>query len=121
MTELVNFGKIIAEAAEASKKKAAFVASADQGHAHDKNGPYGFSPASAKYDRLVIRAVKKNRLEQLLQLKQEFIEEAKPDSLWQIAILIGVLNSISMKARFVSYQVPTYYGMLCADFEPSKA
>jgi len=120
LTQLVNFGKIISEAAESSGKKVIFVASADQGHAHDKTGPYGFHPASAKYDKLVIKAIKEDKLKQLLQLNQKLIENAKPDSLWQIAILVGVLEHVSMKGRFVSYQAPTYYGMLCADFEPNK-
>jgi len=118
LTDLVNFGRTIAEAAETSHKSIAFVASADQGHAHDKKGPYGFNRASAKYDNLVIQAIKENSLKQLLKLSPKFVEDAKPDSLWQIAILIGILEHVPMKARFVSYQAPTYYGMLCADFEP---
>jgi len=118
LTQLVDFGKVIAEAAKASGKKVAFVASADQGHAHDKKGPYGFHPASAEYDKLVVKAIKGADLKQLLELDRGFVEDAKPDSLWQMAILIGVLERIPMKGRFVSYQVPTYYGMLCADFSP---
>lgn len=118
LTDLVNFGRTIAEAAETSQKSIAFVASADQGHAHNEKGPYGFNRASGKYDNLVIQAIKENSLKQLLKLDPKFVEDAKPDSLWQIAILIGILESVPMKARFVSYQAPTYYGMLCADFEP---
>ncbi|UCG37504.1 MAG: extradiol ring-cleavage dioxygenase [Candidatus Bathyarchaeota archaeon] len=117
LTELVRFGEVISDAAESSDKKVAFVASADQGHAHDKNGPYGYHPASLEYDKLVVKAVKENNLKLLLELDAEFIENAKPDSLWQIAILSGVLTRVPLKARFVSYQAPTYYGMLCADFQ----
>jgi aromatic ring-opening dioxygenase LigB subunit len=118
IVQLVGFGKAIAEATETCSTNVAFVASADQGHAHDEEGPYGFSPASAKYDRLVIQAIKQNNMKQLLELDMSFVEDAKPDSLWQMAILIGIMERIPMKARFVSYQAPTYYGMLCADFEP---
>lgn len=117
LTKLVEFGKVVAQAAEKSNKKIAFVASADEGHAHDKNGPYGFHPASKEYDELVIRAIKENNVKQILTLDQQFVEDAKPDSLWQIAILAGVLESVHMKGRFVSYQVPTYFGLMCADFE----
>jgi aromatic ring-opening dioxygenase LigB subunit len=116
-TQLVEFGKIIAKVAETSKRKIAFVASADQGHAHDKNGPYGFHPASKEYDEIVIKAVKENNLKQLLTLAPQFVEDAKPDSLWQIAILKGVLDIVPMKGRLISYQAPTYFGLLCADFE----
>jgi aromatic ring-opening dioxygenase LigB subunit len=117
LTQMVDFGKIIAEAAEASTRKVAFVASADQGHAHNKEGPYGFNPASKEYDELVAKAVKENNLKQLLTLDPAFVEDAKPDSLWQMAILAGLLEKINMKGRFVSYQAPTYFGLLCASFE----
>jgi len=120
LAQLVSFGKAIADAAATSSTNVAFVASADQGHAHDKKGPYGFSPASAKYDRLVIQAIKQNNMKQLLKLDRKFVEDAKPDSLWQMAILIGIIEHVPMKARFVSYQAPTYYGMLCADFKPDS-
>jgi aromatic ring-opening dioxygenase LigB subunit len=117
LTQLVEFGKIIAEVAESSQRKVAFVASADQGHAHNKKGPYGFHPASKEYDELVVKAVKEDNLKQLLTLDSQFVEDAKPDSLWQMAILVGVLERVRMKARFVSYQAPTYFGLLCASFE----
>jgi len=117
LTQLVDFGKTIAEVAESSQRKVAFVASADQGHAHDKKGPYGFHPASKEYDELVIKAVKEDSLKQLLTLDSQFVEDAKPDSLWQMAMLAGVLERVRMKARFVSYQAPTYFGLLCASFE----
>jgi len=117
LAQLVDFGRVIAEVAESSQRKVAFVASADQGHAHDKKGPYSFNPASKKYDELVIKAIKENNLKQLLTLDSQFVEDAKPDSLWQMAILVGVLERVRMKARFVSYQAPTYFGLLCASFE----
>jgi aromatic ring-opening dioxygenase LigB subunit len=117
LTQLVEFGKVMARTAEKAEKRIAFVASADQGHAHDKKGPYGFHPASKEYDELVIKAVKENNLKRILALDPKFVEDAKPDSLWQIAILEGVLEEVPMKARFVSYQVPTYFGLMCADFE----
>jgi aromatic ring-opening dioxygenase LigB subunit len=117
LTQLVEFGRVIAQTAEKSKRRVAFVSSADQGHAHDKTGPYGFHPASKKFDELVIEAIKTDNLKEILSLDPQFVEDAKPDSVWQIAILEGVLESVPMKARFVSYQAPTYFGLMCADFE----
>ncbi|WXG44922.1 MAG: extradiol ring-cleavage dioxygenase [Promethearchaeati archaeon SRVP18_Atabeyarchaeia-1] len=117
LTQLVEFGRVIAGTAEKSQRKIAFVSSADQGHAHDKSGPYGFHPASREYDELVVKAIRENNLKQILALDLQFVENAKPDSLWQMAILEGVLERVPMKARFVSYQAPTYFGLMCADFE----
>jgi len=116
LQQLVEFGRVIAEAAENSNKIVSFVASADQGHAHDPKGPYGFHPASARFDKMVLEAVEENDLKRLLGLDPKFVEDAKPDGLWQMAILIGVLDRVPMKRRFVSYQRPTYFGMLCASY-----
>jgi aromatic ring-opening dioxygenase LigB subunit len=114
--DLVDFGKVVAKSSEESNRRVVFVASADQGHAHRADGPYGFNPASKQYDEMVIQAVRANNLKPLANQPSEFIENAKPDSLWQIAILEGVLEASPMKAEFLSYQVPTYFGLLCAIF-----
>jgi aromatic ring-opening dioxygenase LigB subunit len=120
LESLVSFGSLIAEACEASGKKIAFVASADQGHAHDAKGPYGFHLASARYDEEVKNAVLKNDLAALMSLSPQFIEDAKPDSLWQLAMLQGILEHTEMVGRLLSYQVPTYFGLLCALYLPKK-
>lgn len=116
MENLVKFGRLVAQAAEKSNEKVAFVASADQAHTHDKEGPYGFHVAAEKFDKLVKEAVEENNLKTLLNVEKKLIENAKPDSLWQIAILIGVLEQVPMKGKLISYQAPTYFGMLCAAY-----
>jgi aromatic ring-opening dioxygenase LigB subunit len=118
LQNLVRFGNIIAEAAERRKNRVAFVASADQAHTHDKKGPYGFHKDSAKFDQLIVDAVKENKVESILKLDPQLIENAKPDSIWQISILVGVLKRVPMQSEFVSYQAPTYFGMLCAAYFP---
>jgi aromatic ring-opening dioxygenase LigB subunit len=115
--QLVEFGKIIARTAGKSEKKIAFVASADQGHTHNKTGPYGFHQAAKEFDELVVKAIREDNLKQILALDLQFVENARADSLWQMAILEGVLECVPMKARFISYQAPTYFGLMCADFE----
>jgi len=111
-----EFGRTVAEVAGGQKKRVALVASADQAHAHRKGGPYGFDRRAAEYDRLVVEAVQRDRLRSLLDLSPEFVEGAKPDSLWQIAMLAGALSVVPMRGELLSYQVPTYFGMLCASY-----
>jgi aromatic ring-opening dioxygenase LigB subunit len=111
-----EFGKLVGEVAEAEEKRIAFVASADQAHTHRKSGPYGYSTKAAEYDRLVVEAIEKDRLISIMELKPDFVDAAKPDSLWQIAMLAGVLAAVPMNGRLLSYQAPTYYGMLCAGY-----
>jgi len=51
-----------------------------------------------------------------MNLQGKFVEDAKPDSLWQMVMLAGALSRVRMRAELFSYQVPTYYGMMCAGF-----
>ncbi|HYU87168.1 MAG TPA: hypothetical protein VEL52_00485 [Candidatus Bathyarchaeia archaeon] len=101
------------------KRKFVFIASADQAHAHSRTGPYGFSRAAQKYDDLVLRAIRDDNLKRILRLKPKFIEVAKPDSLWQMVILAGINEVVPLRSQLLSYQVPSYYGMVCAGFKPN--
>ena len=42
---------------------------------------------------------------------------AKADSLWQLLVLHGALGD-GARVELLSYEAPTYYGMLCAAYEP---
>ena len=117
-SDLIRFGTVVAKTADDSGKRIAFVASADQAHTHRADGPYGFHPSAVEFDTAVKRAVQENELRRLFKLPKKLIEEAKPDSLWQIAMLQGVLQTVPLKAQLLSYQAPTYFGMLCAAYLP---
>ena len=112
----IAFGMAIGAMAEKRKKRIAFIASADQAHAHKKSGPYGYHAAAAKYDEFVSQAIRKNTIGSISQLTRRFVENAKPDSLWQMAILAGAMRVVKMQGNLLSYAVPSYYGMICASF-----
>ena len=112
----IAFGMAIGELAAKGKKRIVFIASADQAHAHKKSGPYGYHRSAAKYDEFVSKAIQKNRIESISRLSKSFVEDAKPDSLWQMAILAGLIRVVGMRGTLLSYAVPTYYGMICASF-----
>jgi aromatic ring-opening dioxygenase LigB subunit len=114
-----EFGRCIARVAERSRKRVVFVASSDQAHAHRKDGPYGFDPGAKVYDLAVVEAIKESRLPSVLKIDPKLVEAAKPDSLWQMTVLAGALSVVRMASELVSYQVPTYYGMMCAGFSRS--
>jgi len=116
LSQNIAFGTALAETAEKSKKRIVFIASADQAHAHQKTGPYGYHQSAAKYDEFVAQAIQKNRIGSISRLSKRLVEEAKPDSLWQMAILAGVTKVVGMKGNLLSYAVPSYFGMLCASF-----
>ncbi len=111
-----NFGVKVAQVAERSGKRVAFVASSDQAHTHDKSGPYGYSKAAAVYDRKVVEAIEGGRLSDIMKFKPAMVDEARPDSLWQMVMLAGVLEEVRMTGRLCSYEVANYFGMLCASY-----
>jgi aromatic ring-opening dioxygenase LigB subunit len=110
----VRAGAALAEAL--SGRRAAVLASADHGHAHVPDGPFGFDPAAAEYDERMVELVRENRLDEVLSL-ESIVHAASADSLWQVAILHGALGD-GFEVDFLSYERPTYFGMLCAAFEP---
>ena len=118
LEEHTRAGRALARAAEASGKRVALIASADHGHAHDPSGPYGFDPAAADYDARVVDIVRRNRLADLAVLDPAFVAAAKADSWWQLLMLHGALGD-GWSSQFLTYEAPTYFGMLCAAFAPN--
>jgi aromatic ring-opening dioxygenase LigB subunit len=112
----VRAGAAVAKAC--SGRRAALVASADHGHAHDSEGPFGFDPAAAEYDARVVDLVRENRLGDVVQL-ESIVAAASADSLWQLVLLHGALGD-GFDVELLSYERPTYFGMLCAAFEPAR-
>ena len=115
----VAAGAAIARAAGRAGRRAALVASADQAHTHAADDPYGFDLAARVHDELVVSLLREDRLGALRDLDPALIEAAKPDSWWQMLMLLGAVGD-AWRPDLVSYEAPTYFGMLCAAFEPRQ-
>jgi aromatic ring-opening dioxygenase LigB subunit len=116
----VGAGKAIAQAATESGRRVAFIASADHGHTHRRDGPYGYHPDAARYDDLIRELVGGKKLEGLLDIPKELVEQAKADSWWQLLMLHGATSGTEWRSRLISYEAPTYFGMLTAAYELSS-
>ena len=112
----LDAGSAIADAAARSGLRVAFIASADHGHAHVEGGPYGYHASAAEYDALVCELVITGRLGRLNDIPPEMIEQAKTDSWWQMLMLHGATKGWT--GRLISYERPTYFGMLTAAYAP---
>jgi aromatic ring-opening dioxygenase LigB subunit len=110
LEEHLRLGQAIA----ALPGRVALIASADNGHAHDPAGPYGFDPAAAEYDARLQEILASDRLD-FLPLA-ELAEPAKADSLWQLLVLQGAMGETA-RAEVLAYAAPTYYGMLVAEIQ----
>ncbi|MGA8923655.1 MAG: hypothetical protein WB682_10970 [Candidatus Dormiibacterota bacterium] len=115
----VAAGTAIALAAERSGRRVAFIASADHGHAHLESGPYGYHAAAAEYDALVAELIRTDSLGRLLDITPATVENAKADSWWQMLMFHGA--TLGWRGRLISYEAPTYFGMLTAAYEPLPA
>lgn len=119
-TSLVEWGEALVDAADETDRRVALIVSADQGHGHAADGPYGYAPASAEYDAAMQAAIAANDLPRLLDWPEDWPETALADSYWQTLALIGVGKHVPLQARFLSYEVDHYFGLLCAEFLPAR-
>lgn len=110
------FGEAIRRAAQATGRRIALIASADMGHAHDPHGPYGFDPASAEFDAAVQEAIRAQDLGRLLSFDLDWLQRAATDAYGQILNLHGAIQGTGMHGELLSYEVPSYFGMLCASY-----
>ena len=116
----VRLGEAVLEAIKESGKKVAVVASCDHGHGHMETGPYGFREESAVFDKQIQEILRDDHMDKLIEIDPTFVRAAAADSWWQMLILHGVLGK-GWKPELLSYEVPTYYGMMVAGFTPRKA
>ncbi len=56
-----------------------------------------------------------NRLGELEAVDSEWAVAAKADSFWQLLMLHGAIGD-ALEVELLSYEVPTYFGMLTASF-----
>ncbi len=121
LAEHVRAGAAIAAATRPSNSllqapRVALIASADHGHAHDPEGPYGFDPAASAYDERLQKILRSGRLD--FEPLGALVEAAKADSLWQLLVLQGAVGE-DARVDLLAYAAPTYYGMLCAEVGPA--
>jgi aromatic ring-opening dioxygenase LigB subunit len=95
----------------------ALIASADHGHAHDAEGPYGFDPAAAVYDERLLEILGSGRLD--FRPLADHVEAGKADSLWQLLVLQGAVGD-DARVTLLAYAAPTYYGMAVAEVRAAE-
>jgi aromatic ring-opening dioxygenase LigB subunit len=92
----------------------ALIASADHGHTHTADGPYGYHEASAAYDELLQRILASDRLD--FRPLAELVDDAKADSLWQLLALQGAVGETA-RTDVLAYAAQSYFGMLVAEVQ----
>jgi aromatic ring-opening dioxygenase LigB subunit len=117
LAEHMAAGATIARAIDRSGFRVGLIASADQAHTYRADGPYGFSQRAGELDAQILAAVREGRLSSLLDLDPALIDEARPDSIWQLLMLAGATGD-RWRPDVISFEVPTYFSMLCVAYSP---
>ncbi|WP_297489857.1 extradiol dioxygenase [Thermococcus sp.] len=108
---LVKSGEILGKVLEESGKRVALIVSADHGHGHSENGPYGKVKESEEYDRLIMELINENRLEELLNISEGLVRKALVDSYWGMLMMLGAVSIGEFELKGSAYSCPTYFGM----------
>jgi aromatic ring-opening dioxygenase LigB subunit len=110
------FGQALAEAVRESGNRVGLIASCDWSHAHSEQGPYGLHPDASTLDEKVLTLFRENRLEDMMNFSPTLIANAKPDGIWQTLILAGAIPLSARRSHVLSYEVPTYFGLMCVSY-----
>ncbi|WP_079508693.1 extradiol ring-cleavage dioxygenase [Mesobacillus jeotgali] len=116
----IKFGESLRKAAAQYNKRIGLIASCDWSHTHDVMGPYGFDPAAKELDEQAVNYIKSNQLEEMAGFQSDFIEAAKPDGIWQTLVLAGAIPPDERYVEFLTYEAPTYFGLICAGYFTNK-
>ncbi len=114
------FGRAIRQAAERLNRRIVLIASADLGHAHDAKGPYGYDVASQEFDMALRDAVQAQDLGRLLEFDRAWLKRAATDAYGQVLNLYGAIQGTTLRGELLSYEVPTYFGMMCVAYAPAE-
>lgn len=108
-----QYGKLIGEVLKKSKEKIAVVASGDLSHRLTPDAPAGYSPRGKDFDEKLIKLLSKKDVRGIVNLDENFIEEAGECGLRSIIILLGILNG-ECEFDILSYEWPFGVGYLTA-------
>jgi MEMO1 family protein len=112
--ELFSFGEAIRAASDNLGKKVAIIASGDMSHRLTLDAPSGYRPEGKKFDEEIVRLVKANDAEGILNMDPALIESAGECGLRSIIILMGALKGLNVTNEVLSYEGPFGVGYLVA-------
>ncbi|MEM1996215.1 MAG: hypothetical protein QXT54_04190 [Thermoplasmatales archaeon] len=114
---LKRLGELIYDSVDLTRGKISVIFSADQAHTHSGSGPYGYDPSAKVYDEKIKAAITKNDFLELMEMKRDFVEAAKPDSYWSLVMFSGFVKRGGLSPSLHYYYIEKYFGMLLASAE----
>lgn len=120
-SELYRFGQILRRAIDQRGLKTAVLASGDLSHRLTPSAPAGFNPRGKEYDDLLVELLDGSRVEEILNLDPDLIEEAGECGYRSFVIALGALHGAAFKTDILSYEGPFGVGYLVASLRPLAA
>lgn len=112
-----EFGKLIGMEIKKSKNNIAVICSGHLSGKIDKKSPAGYSPRGKKADKKIIELLKENKIEELLSMDPEYLNEAGEYHFKSILIQQGIINNTINSPKLLSYEAPFGIGYMVFDFE----
>jgi aromatic ring-opening dioxygenase LigB subunit len=117
LSQHLAFGRAVGQAAARSDRRIGYIASTDLAHTHRTQGSFTFNPAAAISDAWMREVIQADDLTRLLDADMDQADRAWTEGIWEILTLAGARELTPMRGgEILSYEVPTYFGMLCAAF-----
>lgn len=118
--ELYRFGASLRRAIEKRGLPAAVVASGDLSHCLIPGAPAGYNPRGKEYDHLLVELLRRGRVEEILDLDEELVEDAGECALRSFVIALGALSGENFHTEILSYEGPFGVGYMVAEILPAK-
>ena len=112
--DLYRFGRCIAKAVEDSQGNVVFLASGDLSHRLSHDAPYGYNKHGREFDELLVNSVETLDIERLLELDEDFCEQAGECGLRSFIMMFGALDGHQLKSEVYSYEGPFGVGYAIA-------
>lgn len=110
----LDFGRAIARAAEAIKRRIALVASGDLSHRLIVGGPYEYEPTACLFDEQIVDAISRGDAKGVLGIDPALKERAGECGYRSIVIALGAVSETPRDHEVLSYEGPFGVGYLVA-------
>ncbi|MCL1843462.1 MAG: AmmeMemoRadiSam system protein A [Defluviitaleaceae bacterium] len=121
-----EMGKILAAACQKLGRQVVVVASGDLSHKLSEDGPYGFAPEAAVFDREIMKHLGDGNFNAILSMDEKLRRNAAECGFGSVAILAGVLageendgnKTGGFRPKALSYECPFGVGYGVVAFTP---
>lgn len=117
----VAFGRAIKEAAGASNRRVAVVASGDLSHRLVVGGPYEFEPTAHLFDEQVVQAIADGNPDGIAMIDPDLRQRAGECGYRSILIALGCVEHEATSPRVLSYEGPFGVGYMVAVLSEANA